>query len=107
VSGVMIGWVADAIVAFALTIFGGMAGIVHWLARPHVLSIALMVVWYGVVEDFRRNRSKRIFFLPLLIALWANLHGAFVATFPMLAIYAAGEWVEFAARGDWTTSRNA
>ena len=98
---VMIRRRADAIVAFVVTIFAALCGIVHWLARPHVVSIALMVVWYAAVEDFRRNRSRWIFFLPLLIALWANLHGAFVATFPVLVIYAIGEGVEFAARGEW------
>ena len=92
---------ADAVVAFVLTIFGAVCGVVHWLARPHLISIALMVVWYGAVEDFRRNRSRWIYFLPPLIALWANLHGAFVATFPVLAIYAAGEWAEYAAQGEW------
>jgi len=96
---------ADAIVAFTVTIFAAVSGVVHWLARPHVISIVLMAVWYAVVEDFRRNRSGRIYFLPLLIALWANLHGAFVATFPVLAIYAAGEWAEFAARGEWRPAK--
>jgi len=98
---------SDAIVAFATTIFAAVCGIVHWLARPHVISIALMIVWYAAVEDFRRSHKKEggggrwIFFLPLLIALWANLHGAFVATFPVLAVYAIGEWAEFASRGEW------
>src|SRR5262249_24204200 len=68
-------------------------------------SIVLMAVWYAAVEDFRRNRSGRIYFLPLLIALWANLHGAFVATFPVLAMYAAGEWAEFAAGGEWRPAK--
>jgi hypothetical protein len=100
---------ADAVVAFIFTIFGAVCGVVHWLARPHLISIALMVVWYGAVEDFRRNHGRgggrRIYFLPLLIALWANLHGAFVATFPVLAIYAVGEWAEFAARGEWRSAK--
>ncbi|MGH9939985.1 MAG: hypothetical protein ACREAM_27400 [Blastocatellia bacterium] len=107
-------WGADAIVAFAVTIFAAMCGIVHWLARPHVISIVLMTVWYVAVEDFRRShnrgdkeggRGRWIFFLPLLIALWANLHGAFVATFPVLAVYAIGEWAEFASRGEWWSAR--
>jgi len=96
---------ADAIVAFAATIFAALACIVHWLARPHLLSIALMIVWYAMAEDFRRRRSRWIYFAPLLIALWANLHGAFVATFPVLAVYAIGEWLESAARGEWWSEK--
>lgn len=91
----------DVVVASALAIFGATMSMVHWFARPHVLSILLLLVWCIVVERWRRDRftgrmgSKIIYGLPLLIALWANLHGAFVVTFPMLVIYAAGEWLEF------------
>jgi len=101
----MVRWGADGLVAFTLTIFAAVTGVVHWLARPHVISIVLMAVWYAAVEDFRRNRSRWIYFLPFLIALWANLHGAFVATFPVLVIYAAGELVEFASRGEWRPAK--
>src|SRR5262249_57490215 len=80
-------------------------GVVHWVAGRDLMSIGVMAVWYGAVEDYRRNRSRWIYFLPPLIALWANLHGAFVATFPVLAIYAAGEWAEFAARGEWRVAK--
>lgn len=92
---------ADPVLAFAVTSFAVLAGVVHWLARPHLVSIVLMVIWYAAVEGFRRDRSRWIYLLPLLIALWANLHGAFVATFAVLAVYAIGEWAEFAARGEW------
>ncbi len=96
---------SDAIVAFVMTIFAALSSIVHWLARPHIVSILLMIGWYAAVEDFRRNRSRWIYLLPLLIALWANLHGAFVVTFPVLAIYLVGEWAEFGARGEWWTEK--
>jgi hypothetical protein len=95
---VMIGRGADALLSCALTIFAAIASIVHWLARPHLVSIALMIAWCAMVEAYRRRRSRWIYAAPLLIALWANLHGAFVATFIMLVIYAAGETLEFAAR---------
>ena len=92
---------ADPVVAMAVTVFGAIASIVHWLARPHLLSILLMIVWCVLVENFRRKRSKWIFAVPVLIALWANLHGAFVVTLVMLGVYAAGEFLEFAAKGEW------
>ena len=101
-----LGWVmlkrgADPILATALTVFGAIASIVHWLARPHLLSILLMVAWIAIVENFRRKRSKWIWASPLLIALWANLHGAFVVIFVVLGVYAVGEALEFAALGEW------
>ena len=92
---------AGPFVACSMTLFCALACVVHWLARPHLVSIALIALWYGMVEGFRRNRTRWIWAAPLLIALWANLHGAFFITFPILGVYAVGEWLEFASRGRW------
>ena len=85
---------SSALLAFVLTSFAAAITLIHWLARPHLLSILLMVVWCSIVEDYRRHGSRWIVVTPLLVALWANLHGAFVVVFPMLAVYALGEWIE-------------
>jgi hypothetical protein len=89
----------DPLLALLLTSFGASVTLIHWLARPHLLSLLLMLVWTAVVEGYRRRRSRWILLLPLWMVLWANLHGAFVATFPMLIVYALGEALEFAIRG--------
>ncbi len=96
---------ADAVVAFVTTIFVALSSIVHWLARPHLVSIILMVFWLTVIEDFRRNRSRWIYFPPPGIALWANLHGVRRYIPYVLAAYAIGEWVRLASRGEWWTSK--
>ena len=92
---------ADPLVACGFTLFGAVFSMVHWLARPHLLSIGLMIAWCALIESYRRRRSKWIYAAPLLTALWANLHGAFVVTFVMLGIYAVGEIVEFWRRREW------
>lgn len=92
---------ADPVIACVITVFGAIVSISHWLARPHLLSIALMVVWCALVESYRRRRSRWIYAVPLVIALWANLHGAFVSTLLMLSVYAVGEFLEFASNGEW------
>lgn len=92
---------ADPLLACALTVFGAMLTITHWLARPHLLAFLLMILWYAAVESFRRRRTRWIYLLPVLIALWANLHGAFVITFAVLVVYASGEAIEFTARREW------
>src|SRR5262245_20349108 len=92
---------AGPLIACLMTFFCAFACVVHWLARPHLISIALMVVWSGMVESYRRNRTRWIWITPLLIAVWANLHGAFIVTFVVLIVYAIGEWLEFAINGRW------
>ncbi|MEP7338126.1 MAG: hypothetical protein ABI977_10315 [Acidobacteriota bacterium] len=92
---------ADPMIACVILVFGAIVSISHWLARPHLLSIALMIVWCVLAESYRQHRSRWIYAIPPLIALWANVHGAFVVTLPMLGVYAAGEFLEFAAQGKW------
>ncbi len=96
---------SDVLIACVLTLFAALASVVHWLARPHLFSIALMVVWYALVESYRRRRSRWIYAVPLLLLLWANLHAAFIVTLPLLAIYAAGEALELASRRERESHR--
>jgi hypothetical protein len=50
----------------------------HFLARPHVLVLPVMLAWaYGLMSASERGQAPSPWLL-LLIALWANLHGGFV-----------------------------
>lgn len=89
----------DTTVALVVLCVSALCSSVHWLARPHLFSILLIVVWSMLVEGYRRGRSGVVWSVPLLIVPWANLHAAFVITIPMLVVYAAGEWLEAVARG--------
>lgn len=80
--------------AFFLTMFAAMVSGVHWLARPHLASWIFLSLASIILESYRRRRSRGIYLLPFLVAVWANLHGAFVIIFPMLAVYAVGEAIE-------------
>ena len=95
---------ADPLLSCAMTVLAALCCIVHWLARPHLFSILLMVLWLAMVESYRRRRTKWIYLTPLLIALWANLHGAFSVIFALLVIYFAGEWIEHGIGGLWRGS---
>jgi hypothetical protein len=50
----------------------------HFLARPHVLALPIMLAWAnGLMSASERGQAPSPWLLPL-IALWANLHGGFV-----------------------------
>jgi len=50
----------------------------HFLARPHVLIMPVMLAWaYGLLSASERGEAPSFWLLPL-IALWANLHGGFI-----------------------------
>jgi hypothetical protein len=50
---------------------------IHFLARPHVLSYPVLVLWIaGLVRAVESRTSPSLLLLPLM-TLWANLHGSF------------------------------
>jgi hypothetical protein len=65
----------------------------HWLARPHVFSWILALIFLSVAERERHQTSRAIWILPVLAALWANMHGSFLLGPAILFIYATGEWM--------------
>ena len=64
---------------------------VHWLARPHVFSLLIFLVWYWILEEYRLHGTNRLYLLPPIMLLWVNLHGGYLAGFMLLAIYLLGE----------------
>ncbi len=74
------------------------ASAIHWLARPHVLSWLFAVVWFQVVDSWESattDRNRRLFWLPVLMVGWVNLHGGFLVGFLLLGVYLAGNLIEY------------
>src|SRR5213593_1021812 len=72
----------------------------HWLARAHVFSWILALVFLGVAERERRGTAGRsLYLLPLVAVFWANLHGSFLLGPAILFIYAIGGWLEKWGKG--------
>jgi hypothetical protein len=47
----------------------------HFLARPHLLTLPIIVVWTAfLARASKENRIPNLWLLPLMV-LWANLHG--------------------------------
>jgi hypothetical protein len=62
----------------------------HLLARPHIFT------WFfGVITLYALQKGGRqLFLLPLLIALWSNLHGGVVLGLLLQGIFIAGNILE-------------
>ena len=59
----------------------------HWLARPHVFSLPLMILWYSILDRFDHGGKNRLFLLPLMTLPWVNLHGGFIVGFVLIGVY--------------------
>ena len=68
----------------------------HWLARPHLFSWLLALVFLSVSEHQRRRASWKLFALPAVSAVWANMHGSFLLGPAILFTYTIGEWINAA-----------
>lgn len=67
---------------------------VHWLARPHILSMPLVLIWYMALEAYRLEGKRYIYLLPILTVLWVNLHGGFMAGLLLIAVYWLGSMLD-------------
>lgn len=77
----------------------------HAYARPHVLTYVFFVLVVGRLDDVtaRRRPVASLWWLPLLAALWANLHGGFVSGLAAVGLVAAAtgvRWLAFRDRAD-------
>jgi hypothetical protein len=80
----------DVLLGALIVCFAAVSSTPHWLARPHIFSLALTVIWYRLLNDFQYRQKNRLFLLPLLILVWVNLHGGFILGIVLLGIYVVG-----------------
>jgi len=89
----------DVLLGAVIVCFAAVSSTPHWLARPHIFSLALTVIWYYLLNEFQYRQKNRLFLLPLLILIWVNLHGGYIVGIVLLGIYVVGNLVA------WITSR--
>lgn len=80
------------IIAFAITLVAVAASSIHWLPRPHIITFLFLAIWVQNLERLRRGEKAKLVAFPLLMLLWANLHGGFIFGFLAWAAHFAG-WV--------------
>ncbi|MEW5869522.1 MAG: hypothetical protein AB1894_09620 [Chloroflexota bacterium] len=64
---------------------------IFWAARPHLMTYLLSAIYLSILEDYRWERvalaRRRLWWLPALMAIWANSHGGFAVGFILMGIY--------------------
>jgi hypothetical protein len=81
----------NALIAIAVTALAASGSAIHWLARPHLVSWLFIVIFLSILERVREGRVKLLWWLPVLMIAWTNLHGGFLAGFIVVGAYAGGE----------------
>ena len=73
------------------------ASTIHWLPRPHIISLLLLAIWVDQLDQLTEGNPVRLYFFPLIMLFWVNLHGGFI--FGILA------WFAYFAGWAWNTLR--
>jgi hypothetical protein len=79
---------SDVLLTLVITVLAVTTSSTHWLARPHIFSLALMIAWYHTLNEYQFHHRNTLHYLPLLMLVWVNLHGGFIIGLIMLAVYA-------------------
>jgi hypothetical protein len=74
-------------------------------ARPQVFSMVLFALCYALLRRYRRRAGSHLWGLIPLMALWVNVHGAFVMGLGLVVVYAIMEIVA-APGGTASSSRH-
>jgi hypothetical protein len=109
---------ANVIATLIFLVLTFAAAAIHLFARPHILSWLLLIVWFQILDsaqpedsssvtpDTNTHNQKRLFWLPLLMLFWVNVHGEFLLGFVLLGIYLISGIVQlFFVSGASATSR--
>jgi hypothetical protein len=93
----------ELLLSTLLTLLAAAVCATHWLPRPHLATQFLVLVFAWQLRWFERGRTtarQLLVLLPVLTALWANLHGAFVVAFVLIGLHWIGtavNWVRATA----------
>jgi hypothetical protein len=98
------------LIAISLTWLAMSASTIHWLARPHLVTPLMAAVFCRVLNSAEKKQNPaRLWSLPLLTILWANLHGGFFVGIVLICTYAVGTGAEELLLGSsenlWVGSR--
>jgi hypothetical protein len=90
-------------VAGAIAIVAASIAAVHFLTRPHLFTFAGILWVLATTRAYHMRGSRWIWAAPVVVGLWANLHGRFVAG-PIVLVTATAIEV-LGSLGRWDAQR--
>ena len=88
------------ILAFGFTLLALGGSTMHWLARPHLFSWLFTLLFAHAILVAERGDRRPLFWLPLLMLAWTNLHGGFFVGIVLPLSSALGAVVEASMRNE-------
>ena len=74
----------------AVLLLAAMASAIYWAARPYLISYLLFAIFFYLLERNQHGSKGSLWLLPVLMIVWVNSHGGFLAGFILWGPY----WVD-------------
>lgn len=82
------------LLALGLALLGTALTSITWTARSQLFSLLLTLCWSEWIWRYWRDGNpRRLWFFPVTMALWANLHGGFLGGLILLGVTVAVAWL--------------
>ena len=81
---------AGAIATSFVIGLGGIAFAAAVMPRPHLVTVLFMLLFTIIMQRFDsdpKSNRKYLLLLPLIMVLWANMHGGFLSGFTIIGAY--------------------
>ena len=72
-------------------VWGAITSSVVWVARPQIVSFFLTALVAYLLDRHKRHGGRIFPWLPLIVFLWANVHGGYAIAFILMLCYLIGE----------------
>jgi len=82
-------------IAGIVTLWGALASIPAWGARPQMLSL-LLTSLFLVLLDHSDQKPRLLWWLPPIMLIWVNLHGGYAVGIALTALYLMGAAIDHA-----------
>lgn len=82
------------LLALALALLGTALTSITWTARSQLFSLLLTLCWSEWIWRYWRDGNpRRLWFFPVTMALWVNLHGGFLGGLILLGVAVVVAWI--------------
>jgi hypothetical protein len=63
--------------------------------RPQLFTFFVFSLVYFLLEDFRINRSRKVFLIPLFVMVLSNMHPGYIVCIMLITLYLLGEGIRY------------
>ncbi len=84
---IALAWSHNLLVSLTLTFLAAACSSIHFLARPHVLTWLFTLLWIVVLRAIQDGRTKAVYWLPVIMLAWVNVHGGFILGLMLACIF--------------------